>query len=238
MLTGFYSDVQLWQVVKAEQFPRTQRSLTSMPFASPMALSDWTISRLQPRQQCISAESLGILGGNAPTGTVTKTIFTSTNLTDNNVNFNINNNNATTPTVQVLTPITTSGTSYSIPAHLPIMALTYTVEGSPISAPTPTFSAQSGNRSAIADHLGLNPGIDDLLHDGWKHAKRLQARSPYQVPLYIEKNADRQGHCRGCGILLIPPLGQLLYTITPPTIRVSLMRNASSRDQRHADALG
>jgi hypothetical protein len=91
-----------------------------------------------------SASETITLSGSVPSGSVTKTVFGGTTnlVTDNNVNFNINNNGST-PNVVAPTPTTTSGTSYTLPQNS-VTLLVYSTSSS-VPAPPVLTGILKGN---------------------------------------------------------------------------------------------
>ena len=86
-----------------------------------------------------AAESVSFTGAGAPVGTVTETLFGSNNLiTDSNENTFLGSGSIS-PVVTLPSPVTTSGSSYTIPAAS-MMVLTYGI-GNPLAASTTTLQA-------------------------------------------------------------------------------------------------
>jgi hypothetical protein len=86
-----------------------------------------------------STESVSFAGAGAPTGTVTETLFGNNNLiTDSNENTFLGSGSIS-PVVTLPSPVTTSGSSYTIPAAS-MMVLTYE-SGNPLAASTTTLQA-------------------------------------------------------------------------------------------------
>jgi hypothetical protein len=170
-----------------------------------------------------ASESITITG-NSPTGTVTATSMGGpTNLvTDNNALTNINNHGTAAPVVAP-SPASLTGVTYSLGAGS-INVFSFAT-GTPTAA-TPTFSVQSGTAPQYLTISDSTPA--SIIYYTTDGSAPTTSSSQYHVPLLIYPTQTVKAIAAAAGYLNSPP-GNTSYTITAPTIRVSLMRNASSQ---------